>query len=250
MVTINTATTANQTKTGTQLGLTESSSALNLGSFVTDISIKPYIKPRIVYFSAKGLKPNTRVYPYFGDTPVSSFCMPLFYYSGVVTTVNNLNKAADGTLLYTLKTIDDTGSTVYIYYTLNNNTFASSLIVQSDGTARGLFSIPPETFKTGDIQFRLTNISDLIQGQSAVDTEAVATYAGSGLSISYGKSILNTRNTAVAVSEVTQNQSIQTNSVVSGPPVIVTYPPPPPAPIEEYFWWPPQEVTVDNGSTW
>ena len=245
---INTTTTTNQTQTGTQLGLTESTSVLNLGTFVTDISIKPYIRPKIVYFSAKGLKPNTRVYPYFNDTPVSSFCMPLFYYSGVVTTVNNLNKAADGTLLYTLKTIDDTGSTVNIYYTLNNNTFASSLIVQSDGTARGLFSIPPETFKTGDIQFRLTNISDLAAGQSAITTEAVASYTGSGLSVSYGTSILNTRNTAVAVSEVTQNESIQTNGVVSGPPVIVTHPPPPPAPIEEYSWPPPMEWTPgDNG---
>lgn len=247
---INTTTTANQTKTGTQLGITESSSALNLGTYVTDISIKPYIKPKTVFFTAKGLKPNTRVYPYFGDTPVSSFCMPLFVYSGVVTSVNNINKAADGTVLYTFKTFDATGNIAYAYYTLNSNTWASSLIVQSDGTVRGLFSIPPETFKAGDIQFRLTNISDLIQGQDAITTEAVVTYAGSGLSISYGSSILNTRNAAVAINEVTQNQNIQTNGVVSGPPVIVTYPPPPPAPIEEYVWYPPYEYpSFDSGGS-
>jgi hypothetical protein len=245
---INTTTTANQTKTGAQLGLTESSSALNLGTYVTDISIKPYIMPKVVFFSAKGLRPNTRVYPYFGDTPVSSFCMPLFVYTGVVTNVNNINKAADGSVLYTLKTVDATGSIVYSYYTLNNNTWSSNLIVQSDGTVRGLFSIPPETFKAGDIQFRLTDISDLTQGQSAITTEAVATYAGSGLSISYGSSILNTRNATVAINEVTQNQTIQTNSVVSGPPVIITYPPPPPAPIEEYIWYTPYYYnSYDNG---
>lgn len=34
----------------------------------------PYIRPRVVTFEVSGMKPGTRVYPFFANTPVSQYC--------------------------------------------------------------------------------------------------------------------------------------------------------------------------------
>jgi hypothetical protein len=49
---------------------------LTTGDLVTSVALSEYIRPRRITFSATGLKPNTRVYPFFDRTSVTAFVTP------------------------------------------------------------------------------------------------------------------------------------------------------------------------------
>lgn len=71
-----TTTNINQERNGIQLDVNSVVNQYDLGSYVTDISIQPWLRPKAISFTATGLKPNTRVYPYFDERNVSLFCEP------------------------------------------------------------------------------------------------------------------------------------------------------------------------------
>lgn len=48
----------------------------DLGNRIISVSIVPYIRSRGVLFRARGLKPNTEVYPYFDKQDVSAYIIP------------------------------------------------------------------------------------------------------------------------------------------------------------------------------
>lgn len=48
-----------------------------LGNFVTDVSVQPYIRPQTIQIFVKGLKPNTKFYCFFDGENLSSFITPL-----------------------------------------------------------------------------------------------------------------------------------------------------------------------------
>jgi hypothetical protein len=56
-----------------QKQITTSSSEVDVGSFVTDLAIQPYLKSRLITFNAQGVKPNTTFYHYFDDVAVNQY---------------------------------------------------------------------------------------------------------------------------------------------------------------------------------
>lgn len=52
-----------------QLGV--SSSQVDVGSYVTDVSIQPFLKSREIIFNSQGLRPNTSFYAFFDEVPIS-----------------------------------------------------------------------------------------------------------------------------------------------------------------------------------
>ena len=165
---------------GTQLQNQISNQQYNLGNFVTNVSILPYIPSATIQFDAYGLKPSTRLYAYFGNVPVSNWCAPRLP-------------------LY------DTDSISGLQQTL---ALGTPLYSDSYGMCKGIFRIPPNAFKSQEITFKLLDISDLAQGEDAITTEADGVYYGSTLSVARGQSLLNTRQTVVSSVEVTQQKTI------------------------------------------
>jgi hypothetical protein len=53
--------------------ISTSTSEVDVGTFVTDLAIQPYIKPRDITFVCTSLRPNARYYAFFDDVPVSNF---------------------------------------------------------------------------------------------------------------------------------------------------------------------------------
>jgi hypothetical protein len=68
--TTNTFQTTNYDLQQRRLGV--SSSQVDVGTFVTDISIQPYIVPRQIIFNSEGLRPSTTFFAFFDDAPVST----------------------------------------------------------------------------------------------------------------------------------------------------------------------------------
>jgi len=226
---INTTTTLNQTQTGTQLSVTTSNTQLNLGTFVQNVSILPYIVSRSVFFSASGMKPSTKLYSYFNSTPVSNSCVQLTLYTGSVSVNNNSTVTSNGYHVYT-----DSSNNNYTY---NSTSLGTGLSSDANGNVYGIFVIPGKTFQAGDLTFQLADVSSLVQGANAIQTQASATYVGSGLSISLAKSVLNTQKATVALAEVVNTKTIQQNTVTAGPPLNVVYTPAPYVPPSYDYGW-------------
>ena len=196
-ITATTTTTTNtSSRTGNKLTANTYNTSLNLGTFVTDINILPYIPPARVKFIAHGLKPNTRVYAFFGNVPVSNACYQT--------------------------TIDNNGNFT------SSKKYGEPLITDNSGSITGIFYIQPETFQSQEITFMLTDIYDLTQGENAITTKATAVYYGSRLSFTEAQSILNTREAVININEISENNSITTtNTVYTSRTVVI---PPPPGP--------------------
>jgi hypothetical protein len=162
---------------------------MNLGSFVQDITIQPYINSLKVQFNCFSLKPGARVYAYFNNIAVSDWCKP---------TYRNFHEAAEGGL-------EPTSSEL----SLNYSKYGDPLIVNGDGSIFGIFLIPPNKFQSTELQFMLCDIDNLTLGSSAISTQASATFYATNLSIAKGSSILNTRDVVVSSEEVRQERNVQ-----------------------------------------
>lgn len=65
-----------ETRLGIQTRVVPERIERSLGNRVVDVSIVPFIRPQDLLVNAEGMKPNTRVYPYFDCVAVSEFCTP------------------------------------------------------------------------------------------------------------------------------------------------------------------------------
>jgi hypothetical protein len=172
-----------QQQVGTVLNNTLSDVQYNLGGFIQNINYIPFIPTVTIKFMARGLKPNTRLYAYFGDVPVSGWCAP-------ITDIENYNtdNIADSKL---------------------TDPFGTPLYSDEYGNCNGVFKIPPNKFPSHqETQFVLNDISDLTEGMDAIKTQADGVYYASAFSVGRANSLLNTRQTVLSSSEVTQNQIV------------------------------------------
>ena len=129
---------------------------------------------RIVQFIAQGIKSNTRVYPFFDDSAVSSYCSP--------TDSSFANTAIEG----------------------------SALITDADGLLYGNFRIPADDalkFTVGNKKFRLTDSSTNSKSQGATATFADATYSAHGLSVVTQGTIISTREIEISTISVSETGS-------------------------------------------
>ena len=66
-----------QTRTGIRTEITGVDTVRNsIGDRITDVSIVPFIRPRDITITIRGMKPNTRLYSYFDGESVSAYVTP------------------------------------------------------------------------------------------------------------------------------------------------------------------------------
>ena len=202
---VTTTTTKQLQQVGSQLAVQPSQNQVNIGNFVTNVSTLPYLKETIVFFTAIGMKPSTILYPYFNSVPVKANCIPLTPYSGTVTQTGPNLFADDGKSVF----LNSDGN----YYKFTVGTWGNPLVTDSTGNVYGLFFLPGATFNSGQIEFKLTNISDLTQGESAVTTQATSTFFGSAINIQKSNAVLQVRDSTVSTQEVVQGKTVQQSDV-------------------------------------
>jgi hypothetical protein len=74
---VTTTTTTEMERSATTLGVTEKWDTTDLGTSVKDVDYVPFCRKKAVSFSARGLKPSTKVYAFFDDVNVSNRCSNL-----------------------------------------------------------------------------------------------------------------------------------------------------------------------------
>ena len=154
-----------------------------LGERVVNVSVLPFIRARNITVTVTGLKPNTRVYPFFDKTAVTSYCTP----SG----------GSAGDAIYT----DDSGS-------------VSGLVFAIPSPVKALEQTPPGIiFRTGERQFLLTDDSN--GNLETASTYADRMYQAQGLLQTKENLILSSRVPRLSVGEMGSATDIRTSSRIS-----------------------------------
>ena len=66
-----------QARTGIQTTVTINKNTQELGNFVTDVSLVPYIRPQTIDIIVRGMKANTKYYTYFDGEDMSDYVTPI-----------------------------------------------------------------------------------------------------------------------------------------------------------------------------
>ena len=156
-----------------------------LGNYVVDYSVMPYMRSRIVAFVATGLKPNTRMYPFFDDTNIAQYCA-----SGVLSGLNDFESGKENN------------------YVTQKGSFGGALITDDAGFVCGVYKIPDTTFRTGDRRFLLANVDNLVTGADEKNSEASATYSASNISVTKETVTLTTKTPTVSFEDTTVTKTV------------------------------------------
>jgi hypothetical protein len=190
-------TTTTQQRAGKSLSTSVSTNQYNLGTYVTDVSLLPYVRSIPVQVTIHGMKPYTRIYCFINNIDVNAWIKP---------------SASDWTL-----------SADYGY----------ALYTGGEGSFYGILLIPPGTFKSTTLEVNFYDVPNPVTGLAAITTKAAGTFIGSNISIAKGSSILSTKEATLSVKEVTDQQVITTQVVTNQGSVIVIPGPPQPDPIPD-----------------
>lgn len=204
--TTTTTTTNTLNRTENKLNVSSSITKNDLGSYVTDVTLSPYMRSRQVAFIATGLRPNTRMYAYFADEPVSDLCAP--------GTLSPLYNQATGEITL------DSGKEDRIV--TRTSAFGTQLETDSNGNIYGIFNLPSGRFRVGDRQFKLIDVDDLTTGADAVLTSATAMYTASALTTNSRNITVTTVNPTVSSTTNVNTRVEQTTTITQRvePPVV------------------------------
>ena len=180
-----------QTRTGIRTEIVGSETVeSSLGERVVNVSVLPFIRAKDITVSVTGMKPNTRVYPFFDKTAVATYCTP----SG----------GSAGDAIYT----DDSGS-------VSGLVFAIPCPIRAQEQDPKLL-----IFRTGERQFLLTDEPNGSLEESS--TYADRMYQAQGLLQTKENVILSSRVPRVitgppgSATDTRVNSRIETRNVTAG----------------------------------
>lgn len=201
----------------------------DLGTKVVDVSLSHFIRPQVVRYAAKNLKPDTELYAYFDGTDVSSYCIPaleitftdpVVQFSGASKIISGSNSATvitcQGNKAYVIMDPAASGSGFSVGETvswegISGNSVISGIFLPStiktneDGVVAGLFNLPNNEnlkFRVGERVFRLSDATE-----NMATTAAETKFVAMGMSQSVDRTIVSTRvvSSLPATSALTPN---------------------------------------------
>ena len=194
-----------QTRTGVLTEIVEDIELTSNGFKSIALTLIPYTRPKTITFTAKSLKPFTKMFVYFDKQKVNVYVTP----------------ASSGAL----------GTTYLNFSDVVTPVAGSTLITDNVGNCEGTFVIPDPhvvgnlRFKTGDIEFVLTSdvnntqVGDGANEIRARETYAEAVYSAKGLLDTQQETIISTRNAVIKTTSLTERGAISLYRDRDGNPV-------------------------------
>jgi len=167
-----TTTNVVQTRSGIQTNLVPQTVQQSLGDRVISVAFIPFIRQRDVSFTARGLRPNTRVYSFFDEQDVTSYVAPT-------------GGAFGGNLV-----------------TDNNGTLTGTFAIPSPNISGN------PRWRTGTRVFRLSSSSTNSNERSDIDTSAEADYVAKGLLQTVEETIASTREVRTVRQRTNQTRRV------------------------------------------
>ena len=146
-----------------------------IGDRIIDVDIIPFMRSRLVYFKAEGLRPNTKHFPFFDGVNIANYVREESSFLRFGTTTTDVGNQ------YTNRTSHPNG--------------AGDLISNDAGEIIGSFIIPSNNslkFRTGSREFKLLDIS--ADNEDNATSKAIAGFTSTG--------VLNTRQRTIASTRV------------------------------------------------
>lgn len=140
----------------------------NVGSFVTDLSLNPYMKGRPITFVASGLRPGTRHYVFFDEKDVNAYVAPGKLADSFT---NNRRATADDVVITGLQ--------------------GAELRTNDAGIAAGIFYLPDNMFFVGERELLIVDVDSY----SSIDTSTsrcLTKYNAFNLNVSKGNLTMTT----------------------------------------------------------
>ena len=169
-----------------QMVVNSTTDSYDLGSYVQDISINPYMRTRLVAFVSYNNKPRTTLHAFFDDVNVDAHCA-----SGELSGISDVEEGKEDRVV------------------TRKGAFGSSLVTNENGFVCGIFRIPAETFRTGDRVFKLVNVSNLTTGADAIMTTSFGLYSAENVSVTKSSTTINVENPTISV-ETGVNRRVDT----------------------------------------
>ena len=148
-----------------------------VGETVADVQVVPFMRSRIVNFSAKGLRPNTKMFAYFGNESVSDWVRPETSFSRFADASQEFGTEYSNTTEYP-SALGGKGD----------------LVTDSKGELNGSFFIPNTSslsFRTGRQVFKLLDVS--VNDESEAMSSTRATYTSTGTIETAQRTVRTTR---------------------------------------------------------
>lgn len=200
------------TTTSSDLTVGSTSSTQDLGSVVTNVGLLEFMNQNYISGIIFGVKPNTRLYPFFDTQPVSQYIAP--------AVVNQPYQDSNGDFNSQKFNLLGTGRTKPIL--IQNGNLGDPIISNDNGKAYFFFNLPANTFRTGTKQIYFSDVSDYSLATTS-KTTASGTYTGQSLSYT-------TKQQSFSVIEPVFNNTTKVTQTSSNYQTAIPQPPPPPPP--------------------
>ena len=141
-----------------------------VGNRVIDVAMIPFMRSRRVSFKCQGMKPNTRVFPFFDGVSVDNW-VKSDTFTRIATTNNEVGNRYDR----------NTG----------HPDGATSLFTDAEGVVEGEFFIQGGVFRTGTRELKFLDIS--VDNENDATSVAVAAFASTGVLETRQRTIQTTR---------------------------------------------------------
>lgn len=170
----------------------------DIGSFVTDVSVIPYIRPQSIRVYAFGLKPNTRFHIFFDGENMNDYVSPV----SVDQYFDSVKAAQD----------DDDGYENYDMNLSNIGQEGSEVYSNAKGEVLAFLRLPSDNnkrFRVGEKEITVTDSST-----NSVDASSYSkgTFVASGLNVQKQNTILSTRTLSTETRERTENRTVTRTS--------------------------------------
>jgi hypothetical protein len=182
---INTTTSTVQEQIINELQVNTLTENIDLGAYVKDVSLNPYMRSRVVAFLANGMKPRSNIHVFFDNVNVDEHCAP-----GELSGLTEPQEGLEDRIVN------------------QNGEYGTQLVANESGTVVGLFRIPERTFRTGERVFELNNVRDISEGEDARSTIAFTTYMAESISVTKGSTTLVVRQPQLSTLSTSQRRTL------------------------------------------
>ena len=149
----------------------EKITVVNIGDYVTDFTLNPYVRPQRINFYAAGLRPGARHYVYFDTTDLSAQTTP-----GKITTFTDISANSFTSTLAK----------------------GANLVANSSGEVAGFVDIPANTFFTGERSLIIMDIS-LYGSEDSASSKAIGTFSAYAFNVAKTNLSISTKTAGVSL---------------------------------------------------
>jgi hypothetical protein len=194
-----------RSREGIQTTVNSETEIENIGNFVTDVSIKTYIRSQEINLLVRGLKPNTKVYTFFDGEDMSDYVSPITVPAAGIPSsfLEDLTPNYDSESRQTPKglIVGNEGSTWR---------------VNDVGVAMAYLRLPKtgKLFRTGTKEIIITD-----SPTNAIDatTYAKTYFVASGIAVTKQNTIISTRTAVINTEETIQTLPTKGQTEIVGP---------------------------------